>query len=80
MSVIDEVAKIRKDIEQLRLQEARLKERFESEKEEKNRLLGEASALGVPEPSQLRAWVEEQQLLFDTKKAEIERLLREAEN
>lgn len=79
MSVIDEVAKIRKDIEQMKLQRERLKERLDSEKAEKERLLEEAKLLGVPEPSQLKEWVAEQQRIFDEKKAEIERLLREAE-
>jgi hypothetical protein len=78
MSVMDEVAKINKDIERLKMQRARLQERLASDEEEKQRLLIEAERLGVKDTSKLSEFVEEQTRKFEKVKSQILKKIEEA--
>jgi DNA-binding SARP family transcriptional activator len=76
---MEEVTAIKKNIDALRIKRARLQERLDTDKAEKQRLLEEAQRLGVKDPSKLTEWLEEQQKVFDAAKEKILKLLQKAE-
>ncbi len=79
MSALEQVATLKRQIEELKLRKARLQERLNSEKAEKERLLQEAEELGVPDPRRLSEWVEEKKTEFEEKKQAILQKIEEAQ-
>lgn len=75
----EDVDRIRKRIEDLRVRRARLTAQIEQRESDRDRLVAEAAALGVEDPRQLSTWVEERRREFDTEKERILGLLNEAE-
>ena len=80
MSIMDEVALIKKKIENLTIKLAKYQERRESEEREKEKLLEEARGLGVTDTTKLSEWVEQQKQSFAADKEKILALIAEAES
>ena len=79
MTAMEEVAKMKKEIERLTITKARLQERLETEKAERDRLMEEAKKLGVPDPRKLAQWVEEKKKEYEAEKKRVVELLEGAE-
>lgn len=75
----EQVDRIRKRIEDLRVKRARLAERIEQKEVERDRLVEEAKALGVEDTTRLQEWVDERRAEFETERDRILALLNEAE-
>lgn len=75
----EEVDRIRKRIEDLRVRRARLTAQIEQREADRDRLVEEAKGLGVEDTTQLSAWVEERRREFDTERNRILGLLNDAE-
>jgi hypothetical protein len=78
MSILDDVAVLKRKIEDLKIKRARLQERLESEKAEKERLIQEAQELGVQDPAKIGEWVEEKKQEFAREFARVSKLIEEA--
>ena len=78
MPVLDEVAALKRKLEDLKIKRARLQERLEAEKSEKERLLQEAREMGVDDPSKLSEFVDQKKREFDTERARIAKLIEDA--
>jgi len=79
MSVMDEVAQIKKDIDELKIKKARLQERLDAGNHEKERLLTEAKRLGVKDTSKLKEYVAKRKESFDLAKEKILKWIEEAD-
>lgn len=72
MSAVDEVSRLKSAVEELKLERARMSERLQSLRDEKERLLNEAQQLGLDDPLRLDEWVAEKRQAFDTAKEQLE--------
>jgi FtsZ-binding cell division protein ZapB len=74
-NAIVEIETIKKKLEELKIKKARLQERLEAAKRQRDHLVSECRNLGVEDPSKLSEWVAEQQRQFnELRDAVLERL------
>jgi hypothetical protein len=78
MPVLDEVAALKRKLEELKIKRARLQERLDAERNEKERLLQEAREMGVDDPTKLSEFVDAKKQEFDAERAKIAKLIEEA--
>ena len=78
MPILDDVAALKRKIEDLKIKRARLQERLEAEKAERDRLIQEARELGVNDPAKISEWVQEKKQEFTQEFARITKLVEEA--
>ena len=78
MSAVDDVSRLKAQVEELKLKRARLGERLESLRGEKDRLLAEAVELGLDDPARLDEWVAEKEDEFNRQKESLESMIAAA--